>query len=128
MAIPSATRARRQEVLRSLQSYSLHVRTIPGLMDLASGKVKVDDLQESILRICWAVMQYHRINRCSSVCIKGQAVMVTGAGGSIGSELCRQIVQSNPKTLVLLSTASSHCYEIHSELIAYLRTQSNKQC
>ena len=46
MAIPSATRSRRQEVLRTLQSYALHVRTIPGLMDLASGKVKVDDLQE----------------------------------------------------------------------------------
>lgn len=126
MAIPSATRARRQEVLRSLQSYSLHVRTIPGLMDLASGKVKVDDLQEVDIADLLGRDAVPPDQSLFERCIKGQAVMVTGAGGSIGSELCRQIVQSNPKTLVLFEHSEFALYEIHSELIAYLRTQSNK--
>ncbi|WP_394242081.1 polysaccharide biosynthesis protein [Halopseudomonas laoshanensis] len=126
MAIPSATRARRQEVLSTLQSYSLHVRTIPGLMDLASGKVKVDDLQEVDIADLLGRDSVPPDQSLFERCIKDKAVMVTGAGGSIGSELCRQIVLSNPRTLVLFEHSEFALYEIHSELTGYLRAQNLK--
>ncbi|WP_022964748.1 polysaccharide biosynthesis protein [Halopseudomonas pelagia] len=126
MAIPSATRSRRQEVLRTLQSYALHVRTIPGLMDLASGKVKVDDLQEVDIADLLGRDAVPPDQSLFERCIKNKAVMVTGAGGSIGSELCRQIVLSNPSTLVLFEHSEFALYEIHSELTGYLRARRLK--
>tara|TARA_R110002051_G_scaffold116772_1_gene190351 strand:+ start:45223 stop:47220 length:1998 start_codon:yes stop_codon:yes gene_type:complete len=126
MAIPSATRSRRQEVLRTLQSYALHVRTIPGLMDLASGKVKVDDLQEVDIADLLGRDAVPPDQSLFERCIKNKAVMVTGAGGSIGSELCRQIVLSNPSTLVLFEHSEFALYEIHSELTGYLRARHLK--
>src|SRR5690554_6393453 len=101
LAVPSATRARRQDILAQLQSHDVHVRTIPGIMDLASGKVKVDDLQEVDLADLLGRDPVAPDRSLFERYIRGQAVMVTGAGGSIGSELCRQIVQSEPTTLVL---------------------------
>lgn len=123
MAIPSATRARRQEVLTSLQKYPLHIRTIPGIMDLASGKVKVDDLQEVDIADLLGRDAVPPDQSLFERCIRGKAVMVTGAGGSIGSELCRQIVLSAPKTLVLFEHSEFALYEIHSELNGYIRAQ-----
>jgi FlaA1/EpsC-like NDP-sugar epimerase len=93
MAIPSASRARRQEILTYLEDFPLHVRSVPGLMDLASGRVKVDDIQEvdiaDLLGRDAVPPQEGLLQRC----ITGKVVMVTGAGGSIGSELCRQILE-----------------------------------
>jgi FlaA1/EpsC-like NDP-sugar epimerase len=123
MAIPSATRARRQEVLASLQRFPLHVRTIPGMMDLASGKVKVDDLQEVDIADLLGRDSVPPDQSLFQACIRDKSVMVTGAGGSIGSELCRQIVLSNPKTLVLFEHSEFALYEIHSELIGYIRSR-----
>ncbi|MEH6671664.1 polysaccharide biosynthesis protein [Halopseudomonas sp.] len=123
LAIPSATRARRQEVLASLQKYPLHIRTIPGIMDLASGKVKVDDLQEVDIADLLGRDAVPPDQSLFERCIRDKAVMVTGAGGSIGSELCRQIILSAPKTLVLFEHSEFALYEIHSELIGYIRTR-----
>lgn len=123
MAIPSATRARRQEVLASLQTYPLHIRTIPGIMDLASGKVKVDDLQEVDIADLLGRDAVPPDQSLFERCIRDKAVMVTGAGGSIGSELCRQIIQSGPKTLVLFEHSEFALYEIHSELLGYIRAR-----
>lgn len=123
LAIPSATRARRQEVLASLQKYPLHIRTIPGIMDLASGKVKVDDLQEVDIADLLGRDAVPPDQSLFERCIRDKAVMVTGAGGSIGSELCRQIILSAPKTLVLFEHSEFALYEIHSELSGYIRTR-----
>lgn len=123
MAIPSATRARRQEVLASVQQYPLHVRTIPGIMDLASGKVKVDDLQEVDIADLLGRDSVPPDQSLFEGCIRDQAVMVTGAGGSIGSELCRQIILCAPKTLVLFEHSEFALYEIHSELTGYIRAR-----
>lgn len=116
LAIPSASRARRREILTALEAYPVHVRTIPGFMDLASGRVSVSDLQEvdiiDLLGRDPVPAQQALFERC----IRGQVVMVTGAGGSIGSELCRQILTSQPAALVLFEHSEFNLYSIQGEL------------
>lgn len=116
LAMPSATRARRREVLTLLESYPVHVRSVPGFMDLAQGVVKVQDLQEvdiaDLLGRDAVVPNQALFERC----IKGQVVLVTGAGGSIGSELCRQILTSGATTLVLYEHSEFNLYAISQEL------------
>ncbi len=116
LAIPSTSRARRREMLGMLEAYPLHVRSVPGFMDLASGKVKVDDLQEvdiaDLLGRDAVPPQQELFERC----IKGQSVLVTGAGGSIGSELCRQILSSGARVLILFEHSEFNLYSIHREL------------
>ncbi|WP_417315622.1 polysaccharide biosynthesis protein [Cycloclasticus pugetii] len=124
MAIPSASRSRRQEVVAYLQRYSLHVRTIPGIMDMASGKVKVDDLQEIDIADLLGRDTVPPDPSLFERCIKNKAVMVTGAGGSIGSELCRQIILLEPSVLVLFEHSEFALYEIQSELNGYIRART----
>lgn len=116
LAIPSSTRGRRREILGFLGEYSLHVRSIPGFMDLASGRVKVDDIQEvdiaDLLGRDAVPVQEELLEHC----IKAQNVLVTGAGGSIGSELCRQILTLRPKILLLFEHSEFNLYNILSEL------------
>ncbi|NLD01515.1 MAG: polysaccharide biosynthesis protein [Gammaproteobacteria bacterium] len=124
LAMPSAPRARRREVLAELEPFALHVRSIPGFMDLASGRVKVQDLQEvdiaDLLGRDAVAPQLELFERC----IKDQVVMVTGAGGSIGSELCRQILASGATTLILFEHSEFNLYSIHKELEARLCTEA----
>ena len=122
LAIPSASRADRQKVLARLQTYALHVRTMPGIMDIASGKVKVEDLQEVDIADLLGRDAVPPDRTLFERCISGQAVMVTGAGGSIGSELCRQIVSLSPTTLVLFEHSEFALYEIHAELQNWINT------
>ncbi|WP_409322853.1 polysaccharide biosynthesis protein [Pseudomonas putida] len=116
LAIPSSTRTRRREILNFLEGYPLHVRSIPSFLDLASGKVKVDDIQEvdiaDLLGRDAVPAQADLLERC----IVDQIVLVTGAGGSIGSELCRQILGQGPKTLLLFDHSEFNLYSILSEL------------
>ena len=116
LAIPSSTRTRRREILNFLEGYPLHVRSVPGIMDLASGRVKVDDIQEvdigDMLGRDTVPAQADLLERC----ITEQTVLVTGAGGSIGSELCRQILGQTPKYLLLFDHSEFNLYSILSEL------------
>ncbi|UVM20590.1 polysaccharide biosynthesis protein [Pseudomonas wadenswilerensis] len=116
LAIPSAPRGRRREILGYLEGFPLHVRSVPGFMDLASGRVKVDDIQEvdiaDLLGRDAVPAQDDLLERC----IVGQSVLVTGAGGSIGSELCRQIIGLGPKTLILFEHSEFNLYSILTEL------------
>ncbi|MBX6585210.1 polysaccharide biosynthesis protein [Pseudomonas aeruginosa] len=124
LAIPSATRARRREILESLEPFPLHVRSMPGFMDLASGRVKVDDLQEvdiaDLLGRDGVAPRKELLERC----IRGQVVMVTGAGGSIGSELCRQIMSCSPSVLILFEHSEYNLYSIHQELERRIKRES----
>ena len=124
LAIPSASRARRREILELLEQYPLHVRSIPGFMDLASGRVKVDDVQEVDIADLLGRDAVPPQQALFERCIRGQVVMVTGSGGSIGSELCRQIVASGPKTLLLFEHSEFNLYSIHSELEQRIRRES----
>ena len=116
LAIPSASRARRREVLEMLEHYPLHVRSVPGFMDLASGKVKVEDIQEVDIADLLGRDAVPPQQALFERCIRRKVVMVTGAGGSIGSELCRQIISNKPKALLLFEHSEFNLYSIHIEL------------
>lgn len=116
LAIPSAARSRRREILNTLGQFQLHVRTVPGFMDLASGRVKVSDFQEVDIADLLGREQVTPDERLFERCIRDQVVMVTGAGGSIGSELCRQIATSRPRALILYEHSEYALYSIHREL------------
>lgn len=124
LAIPSTSRARRKEILQHLEAFPLHIRSVPAIVDLASGRVRVDDIQEvdiaDLLGRDAVPPQVELFERC----IRDKVVMVTGAGGSIGSELCRQLIGSQPRTLVLFEHAEFNLYSIHSELEAAIRRES----
>lgn len=116
LAIPSSNRGRRREILTFLEGFPLHVRSVPGFMDLASGRVKVDDIQEVDIADLLGRDSVPAQGELLEHCIKGQSVLVTGAGGSIGSELCRQILALRPTTLLLLDHSEFNLYSILSEL------------
>lgn len=116
LAIPSASRGRRREILGFLEGFPLHVRSVPGFMDLASGRVKVDDIQEVDIADLLGRDAVPAQDDLLEHCIKSQSVLVTGAGGSIGSELCRQILSSRPTTLLLFEHSEFNLYSILSEL------------
>ncbi|WP_277374443.1 nucleoside-diphosphate sugar epimerase/dehydratase [Pseudomonas sp. AA-38] len=124
LAVPSASRARRREILELLGQYTLHVRSVPGFMDLASGRVKVDDVQEVDIADLLGRDPVPPQKALFERCIHNQVVMVTGAGGSIGSELCRQILSNEPKTLLLFEHSEFNLYNIHSELVRRIKRES----
>ncbi len=118
LAIPSVSQRRRNEVLNALLPLRVQVRTLPGLMDLASGKVTVADLRELNIEDLLGREPVPPNPLMMAKNITGKVVMVTGAGGSIGSELCRQIVRAQPSTLLLVEVTEFALYEIHRELEA----------
>jgi UDP-N-acetylglucosamine 4,6-dehydratase len=116
LAIPSATRSRKSEIIRLLEPYAVHVMSMPGLSEIAQGKVKVDSLQEIDIADLLGRDSVPPDDSLLSVNITDKVVMVTGAGGSIGSELCRQIIQLRPKSLVLFELCEYALYAIEKEL------------
>lgn len=116
LAIPSLGRASRREVVETLRPYPVHVRTLPGLTELASGKVGLGDLHELDVADLLGRDPVEPDMALLSRHIAGKVVLVTGAGGSIGSELCRQIVRCAPTTLLMLDASEHALYQIHREL------------
>lgn len=124
LAMPSIPRTRRREILEALEPYALHVRSIPGFMDLASGRVKVEDLQEVDIADLLGRDAVPPRQDLFERCIKNQVVLVTGAGGSIGSELCRQILASGARKLLLFEHSEFNLYSIHGELQQRIERES----
>jgi UDP-N-acetylglucosamine 4,6-dehydratase len=116
LAVPSSSRGRRREILTLLESFPLHVRSVPGFMDLASGRVKVDDIQEVDIADLLGRDPVPAQDDLLEHCITDQVVLVTGAGGSIGSELSRQILALRPTVLILYEHSEFNLYSILSEL------------
>ncbi|WP_417541626.1 polysaccharide biosynthesis protein [Methylophaga thalassica] len=116
LAMPSAGRRRRSEILKLLEHYPVHVRTLPDLMDIAEGRLEVSDIQEVDIADLLGREPVAPINELLSKNIAEKAVMVTGAGGSIGSELCRQIIHLSPSCLVLYEASEINLYQIEREL------------
>jgi len=118
LALPSASRGRRNEILEAVQPLSLKVRTLPRLLDIAHGRVKTADIRdleiEDLLGRDPVAPNPHLLNKH----IVGKVVMVTGAGGSIGSELCRQIQKVGPATLILVESSEFALYSVHQNLLA----------
>ncbi|KJY84169.1 nucleoside-diphosphate sugar epimerase [Vibrio galatheae] len=116
LAVPSASRARRKQILDSLVHLSAEVLTVPDMKDIVEGQAKIDELKDVAIedllgRDCVAPQQ-----ALMEANIKGKVVMVTGAGGSIGSELCRQIIRQKPKALILFELSEFGLYQIDREL------------
>jgi FlaA1/EpsC-like NDP-sugar epimerase len=124
LAIPSVSQRRRNEVINQLLPLHVQVRTLPGLADLASGKVTVSDLKELNIEDLLGREPVVPNSLMLAKNITNKVVMVTGAGGSIGSELCRQIIKAQPSTLLLVELSEFALYEIHRELEAALRDTS----
>jgi FlaA1/EpsC-like NDP-sugar epimerase len=116
LAIPSAGRARRREILRLLEPLTVRVRTLPGLDDLASGRIEVSELKELDVDDLLGRNSVAPDQSLLERDIHNKNVMVTGAGGSIGSELCRQILTARPKRLVLLELSEFALFRIEQEL------------
>ena len=118
LAIPSASQKRRQEIIESIRSLKLSVRTLPSVTDIAQGKITVSDIRELNIDDLLGREPVTPDKTLLKKNIENKCVMVTGAGGSIGSELCRQILRLRPSRLVLVEHSEFALYNIHEELIA----------
>ena len=116
LAMPSLARARRNEIIEQLRKLPVHVRTLPGMVDLASGRVAIQDFQELDIEDLLGRAPVPPDPALLARNLAGKVVLVTGAGGSIGSELCRQILLEGPTQLVLVEHSEFALYTIHSEL------------
>lgn len=124
LAIPSARRGRRSEIIRLLEPYPVHVRTIPRMTDIAQGKIKFDELQEIDIADLLSRDSVAPDQALLHANITQKVVMVTGAGGTIGSELCRQIITLKPSKLILLELNEFALYSTQKELIHKLSLSS----
>ena len=116
VAIPSLSRSNRNELLQSLKKYPITIKILPNISDLAHGKISFSDLKrikiEDLLNRDIREPDKHLMSKS----ISNKNVLVTGAGGSIGSELCRQILKQNPKSIILYEINEYRLYEIDREL------------
>lgn len=116
LAMPSASRARRIAIINQLESLKVEVRAIPGMADLVGGTVQASDVREIEIDELLGrdAVPPNQTLLCAN--IRGKRVMVTGAGGSIGSELCRQIIQQAPTTLIIYELSEFALYSAEQEL------------
>ncbi len=115
LALPQATRKHRSEVLQALRPLPVHVRTLPSMVDIARGQISVGDLREPDIEDLLGRSQIPPDQALLTRNIAGKVVMVTGAGGSIGSELCRQILKNGPACLLLVDHSEFNLYNAHQE-------------
>lgn len=123
LALPSASRSVRAEILNRLEPLGVPVLTIPGMTDIVEGKMKIDELQDVKIEDLLGRDPVRPIQSLLTANISNKVVMVTGAGGSIGSELCRQILQQGPKTLLMYEMSEFSLYEIDKELTQKIKNQ-----
>jgi FlaA1/EpsC-like NDP-sugar epimerase len=116
LALPSQSRRRRQEILKSLEPFPVRVMTVPDIADLVSGSARVEDVRDVDAADLLGRDSVPPDERLFDACIRDKVVMVTGAGGSIGSELCRQIAHLRPKRIVLFEMSELALYQIDREL------------
>lgn len=118
LAIPSIGRARRREIVKDLENLQVEIKTVPGLSEIISGKAKISELRAVTAE---DLLGRDPVTPNKDLMVKnitGRVVMVSGAGGSIGSELSRQILSQGPKILVLFEISEFSLYSIESELSA----------
>ncbi|MEI6192248.1 MAG: nucleoside-diphosphate sugar epimerase/dehydratase [Nitrosomonadaceae bacterium] len=116
LALPEENRKHRNEILRKIQDIKISIRTLPSMTELAQGKVTANDLQELDIEDLFGRESTVFDSISSNKNILGKVVLVTGAGGSIGSELCRQIFILGPAVLLLYEQNEFSLYALHQEL------------
>ena len=116
LALPSVGRVRKTEIIQQFESARLKITELPGLTRLVDGEIQVSDIQEVDIIDLLGRDPVPPISHLIAKNIQNKVVMVTGAGGSIGSELCRQIIKNKPKMLVLYELTEFALYDIDKEL------------
>ncbi|MDA9003860.1 polysaccharide biosynthesis protein [bacterium] len=119
LAIPRATNAERKRILDLVEPLSVHVKTIPSMPEILSGQASLDQVREVDIEELLGRDPVPANKELLNQSIKDKTILVTGAGGSIGSELCRQIVSLSPKTLILFDMNEFGLYQIDKELSKY---------
>jgi len=116
LAMPSIQKWRRREILARLAPLGVHIQSLPDLSDIIAGRARIDEVKEVEISDLLGRDPVPPHTALFDTCIRGKSVMVTGAGGSIGSELCRQILPLVPRRLVLFETSEYALYNIDREL------------
>lgn len=116
LAIPSASRRRRRQVLQRLSEFPVHVQTMPEIKDIVTGRAQVDEIRDVNVEDLLGRNPVPPMQGLLEASLTGKSVMITGAGGSIGSELCRQILKLRPKRLVCFEMSEPALYAINREL------------
>jgi len=125
LAVPAASRGRRREIVDMLTRYPVVVRVVPSVEDIASGRKKVEELRRIEIEDILGRESVAAMPRLVARAVHGRNVLVTGAGGSIGSELCREILRQQPRRLVLVENSEFALYSVSNEL-EELRAASGK--
>ena len=115
LALPLISRRRRNEIIAILNPLPINVRSLPSVSELAQGKVKIDDLRDVSIKDLLGREPVKPNEELLKLNITGKVVLVTGAGGSIGSELCRQIILQKPKQLILYEINEFSLYNVEQE-------------
>jgi FlaA1/EpsC-like NDP-sugar epimerase len=117
LAVPSVSRKRRNDILKKISTARVAIRTLPSVIDIAQGKVRTNDLRELDVD---DLLGREAVDPDAALLrknINGQTVLITGAGGSIGSELCRQVLRLGPKAILLVDQSEYALYAIHQEIL-----------
>ncbi|MEJ5220065.1 nucleoside-diphosphate sugar epimerase/dehydratase [Cognatishimia sp. D5M38] len=123
LAMPSASRSIRKNIINQLERFPVEVKTLPGMADLIEGKASVNELRNVSIEELLGRDPVPPRPELMAKNIRNQIVLVSGAGGSIGGELCRQIIQQRPKKLVLLDVSEFALYKIHEELTEFCQRE-----
>ena len=127
LAMPSISRKQRSAIIEHLRPLKVRIRTLPGLIAMAQGKADYGDLDDLDINDLLAREPAQPDELMLQQQVSGKVVMVTGAGGSIGSELCRQILLRKPKVLLLFELSEFALYTLHNELLDILHYLTNEQ-
>ena len=116
LALPSISKSERSKIILNLSNYKIAIRTIPSISDLAKGKSLITDFLDLNIDDLLGRIEVEPNKELMRKNILSKTIMVTGAGGSIGSELCKQIIECKPKQILLLEISEYALYKIHSDL------------
>ncbi|MEK2687642.1 polysaccharide biosynthesis protein [Bdellovibrio sp. GT3] len=116
IAMPSATRSRRKEIIQKFEREGIVLKTLPGMGELVGGRVRIEDIREVGVEDLLGRDPVPPFEDLINSCIRDKVVLVTGAGGSIGAELCRQIVLNTPRKLILFEQAEFALYKIEQDI------------
>lgn len=126
LAIPGATRARRQEIVESIETLKIPVQTVPDMADVVSGKAKVTELRDVAIEDLLGRDPIPPDPSLMGADITGKVVMVTGAGGSIGGELSRQILRQHPRQLLLVDVSEYSLYRIEQDIAQLMQVEGRQ--
>lgn len=125
LALGSASRSCRSRIIDSLEPLGISIQTIPPIQDILSGKAKIEDIKDVEIEDLLGRDPVKPKPELLCACIKNKSVLVTGAGGSIGSELCRQIIKQEPAKLILFEISEASLYQIEQELKRTLKQETS---